>query len=143
MVLASKGFYRKEDSSYSCQDGFDVSDGDNETGYEAIQGAFSDCRKGSYARAILLSPLHPYLPKTAVCLHPTCNRFDHTFVLQQWQKLDQLYERYLEPVLGPMIGASSDRDARQCTLMLEMALCTEGKKVLPCPTRGRFYLLHQ
>ena len=60
-----RGYCGKEGSNHICEEGFDVACDDNEAGYEEIQGAFADCRKGSCARAILLSPLHPDLLKIA------------------------------------------------------------------------------
>ena len=64
---------------------------------------------------------------------PTCNRFDTAFVYRQWHEVQWLYERDLEPVIGPLIGNSSDGDSRR--LMLQLAgIDAAGNKFQPIPT---------
>ena len=66
---------------------------------------------------------------------PTCNRFDTAFVYRQWQEVQRLYERDLEPVIGPLIGNSSDGDSRRRKLMLQLAgIDAAGNRFQPIPT---------
>lgn len=65
---------------------------------------------------------------------PTCNKFDTTFVYRQWQEVQRLYERDLEPVIGPLIGNSSDGDSRRRKIMLQLAgNDAEGNRFRPIP----------
>ena len=54
-----------------------MSVGDGEEGYNAITSAF-----GTYARVIILNPLHPNLPRLLVLIMPICNKFDSDFVFR-------------------------------------------------------------
>ena len=73
------------------------------------------------ARLILINPLVCSFPKQPVVIMPTCNRFSHEFVCSHWCQLGQLFQQFLEPVLGPLIGNSSDGDSRRRKLMLQSA----------------------
>ena len=115
------GFCGVKGTEHKCLDYFTVSVGEGEEGYKSIVNAFEQCKIGTYRRAILLNPLHPKLPRIAVLTMPTCNKFDHTFVYRQWQDVEQLYEQELKPIMGPLIGHSSDGDSRQRKIMLQLA----------------------
>ena len=58
--------------------------GDGEEGYNTIFSAFRNNVIGNYARAIILNPLAPNLPRLPILIMPTCNRFDTDFVHRQW-----------------------------------------------------------
>ena len=73
------------------------------------------------ARLILINPLVCSLPKLPVVIMPTYNRFSHEFAYSHWCQLGQLFHQFLEPVLGPLIGNSSDGDSRRRKLMLQSA----------------------
>ena len=112
--------------------------GDGEEGFKSIDNGFEQCKIDTYGRAILLNPLHPKLPRIAVLTMPTCNKFDHTFVYRQWQDVEWLYEQELKPIMGPLIGHSSDRDSRQRKIMLQLATVTTGSRYQPIPCNNRF-----
>lgn len=135
------GFCGDDGPAHQCLGHADeVHVGDGEAGYNIIREAFNTKRIASYARAVLLNPLHPSLPKIAILIAPTCNRFDHVFVQRQWQVIDDLYKEHLEPVLGPLVGGSSDGDSRRRKLMLQLASCTDGSRHQPIPREEGFVL---
>ena len=133
------GFCGMNGDNHQCLDHFAVDVGDGEEGYNAIISAFQECKIGSYARAIMLNPLHPNLPRLAILCMPTCNKFDTTFVHRQWQEVQRVYERDLEPVLGPLVGNSSDGDSRRRKIMLQLAGSNAaGNRFQPIPTNLGF-----
>ena len=85
------GFYGVKGTEQKCLGYFTVSVGDGEEGYKKIVNAFEHYKIGTYGGAILLNPLHIKLPRIAVLMMPTCNKFDHTFVYRQWQDMERLY----------------------------------------------------
>ena len=72
-------------------------------------------------------------PKIPVLITPTCNRFCHALVCSQWCRLRQLFKQFLEPVLGPLIGNSSDGDSRRRRLMLQSAERNTDSELRPIP----------
>ena len=74
-----------------------------------------------YGRVILLNPLHKSLPRLVICLMPTCNSFDH-HVFMQWQIISRNFEKWLEDLVGPLVGNSSDGDSRRRMLMVQLML---------------------
>ncbi|KAJ7371921.1 hypothetical protein OS493_022019 [Desmophyllum pertusum] len=57
----------------------------------------------------------------------------------QWQEVQRLYERDLEPVIGPLIGNSSDGDSRRRKIMLQLAGSdAEGNRFRPIPAHLGF-----
>ena len=87
----------------------------------AITSVFNNYKIGTYARAIILNPLHPNLPRLPVLIMPTCNKFDSNFVFRQWQEVQRLHEAEIESVVGPLIGNSSDGDSRRRKIMLQLS----------------------
>ena len=79
------GFCGVNGQQHACLDHFAVVVGDGEEGFTTIVNAFKEYKIGTFGRAILLNPFHPNLPRIAVLVMPTCNRFDHQFVYRQWQ----------------------------------------------------------
>lgn len=73
------------------------------------------------------------LPKIPVLIMPTCNKFTHQLVYCQWCQLGQLLKQFLEPVLGPLIGNSSDGDSRRRKLMLQSAEGNTESEFRPIP----------
>lgn len=92
------GFCGVRGEQHTCLDHFTVVVGEDEVGYHAIMDAFREFKIDSYARAIILNPLHPRLPRIVVLTMPTCNKFDNSFVYRQWQEVQRLYERHIEPL---------------------------------------------
>ena len=108
------------DHHYQCLDSFCVPVGDGEEGYKAITSAFNSYKIGTFAQAIILNPLHPKLPRLPVLIMATCNKFDSDFVFRQWPGVQRLYEAEIEPIVGPLIGNSSDGDSRRRKMMLQL-----------------------
>lgn len=132
------GFCGVIGTEHKCLDYFTVSVGDGEEGYKSVVNAFQRYKIGTYGRAILLNPLHPKLPRIAVLTMPTCNKFDHTFVYLQWQDVERLYEQELRPIMGPLIGHSSDGDSRRRKIMLQLATVTTGSRFQSIPHNKGF-----
>ena len=113
--------------------------GNDENAYDNIVQMFEKYKIGGYARVVLLNPLHPCLPRIVALLAATCNKFTYEDVLAQWQQLETLYKCYLEDILGPMNGHSSDGDSRRRKLMLLQARCAEGKRYQPITKDDGFH----
>ena len=106
--------------------------GDGENGYENIMNAFKDYTIGSYGRAIILNTFHPNIPNIPLLIMPTCNRFVSEFVRENHDLICTLYEEFLEPVIGPLIGSASDGDSRRRKLFLENSI-SNGNRYQPIP----------
>ena len=50
--------------------------GNGESGYAAIVDSFQQNDKGSFARVIMVNPLHALLPRLVLVVSCTCNRFN-------------------------------------------------------------------
>ena len=111
------------DGSHKCLFDKRIVIGDDENSYDRMVKAFQEHQVGGYARAILLNPLHPNLPRVVLWLTPTCNRFTHVDVEKQWTSILTEYKKELESVLGPLIGQSSDGDSRRAKLQMQNMLC--------------------
>ena len=121
------GFCGSNDG-HMCSSDHVVKVGTGEDGYHNIKEAFQNNKIASYARVIMINPLHWDLPALVALLTPTCNTFDHTYAEQQWQKLEDLYDEHLLPVLGPLISHASDGDARRRKSMLSRAFCQPNQQ---------------
>ena len=125
------GFCGKVDSKHMCVEDCNVEVGEGEKGYENIVSAFKVNEIGGYARAILLNPLHPCLPKLPVLVMPTCKKFDSKFVRNQWDQLQAIYDKHLRVNLGPLIGQASDGDSRRRKLFLKQMTAKEAERFQP------------
>ena len=134
------GFCGVKGPDHQCLDHFTVKVGDGEEGYNTIFSAFRNNVIGNYARAIILNPLAPNLPRLPILIMPTCNRFDTDFVHRQWQEIERLFEEELEATLGPLIGHSSDGDSRRRKIMLQLMRSKEGLRFQPIPQDLGFVL---
>ena len=121
-----RGFCGQDVANHMCEDNVEIHVGDGQEGYNNIRAAFQNYKIGTQARAMIINPLHPHLPKIPIVIHPTCNKFNAAFVSQQWQQTAQLYNTHLKDVHGPLLGRSSDGDSRRRKLMLSSALSREG-----------------
>lgn len=72
-----------------------------------------------------------YCSAHSVLVMPTCNKFDHHFVYQQWQEVKRLYDQELKGIVGPLIGGSSDGDSRRRKIMLQLATVNVGNRFRP------------
>lgn len=105
---------------HQCESNFEVPVGSAEVAFANIVAAFQDCKRGNYARVIMINPLHPDLPKIPVFVSATCNMFDNAAVRFQWEVIDALCDECgLGDVLGPRVGHASDGDSRRRKLQLE------------------------
>ena len=105
---------------HQCEPNFEVPVGSADVAFANIVAAFQDCKRGNYARVIMINPLHPDLPKIPIFVSATCNMFDNAAVRFQWEVLDALCdENGLGEVLGPRVGHASDGDSRRRKLQLE------------------------
>ena len=134
------GFCGVDGADHKCLDKFTIVVGNGEQGYNAIVNTFSDCKIGSFARAIILNPLRPNLPRLTVLTMPTCNKFHMEFVFHQWQEIERLYEQELEDIIGPLIGHSSDGDSRRRQIMLQLSTDRVSTRYRPIPVDLGFVL---
>ena len=138
------GFCGVTGADHKCLDYFTVVVGNGEQGYNTIVNAFNEYKIGPFARAIILNPLHPKLPRIPVLIMPTCNRFDHEFVFRQRQTVERLYEKELQGIVGPLIGHSSDGDSRRRKLnMLQLGTKNVGSRYRAVPMELGFVLSYR
>jgi hypothetical protein len=112
------GFCGKKDD-HKCAPLFKCTVGAAKVGYENILEAFQGNRIGSFARVIMVNPLHSKLPRLVLVVSCTCNCFDACWVRLQWGRIDQLWQLHCEEQVGPIVGHASDGDSRRRQLMLE------------------------
>ena len=98
------GFCGEKGENHSCKEACNIQVGDGEEGYVNTTNAFQTHKIGSLARAVIVNPLHPGLPKVPILIHSTCNKFDSAFVKRQWDELQRLYRLHLHDQLGPLIS---------------------------------------
>ena len=63
------------------QSHFFVRVGDKDVGYEIIRDSFKNNVIIHYSHVIIANPLHENLPRLVVVVHPTCNRFNGNFFI--------------------------------------------------------------
>ncbi|KAL2620429.1 hypothetical protein R1flu_000634 [Riccia fluitans] len=68
------GFYGDKDN-HVCKMGLEVEVGSGESGYSKIVESFEQKIQGSYARVVIVNPLHEKLPRLIVYASVTCNSF--------------------------------------------------------------------
>ena len=104
------------EDTHSCEweGSFTVSmEGDFDKVWKEMKAA----RVGSLARIMVINPLHPGLPKLVCLWTATCKAFTASeYVAKQWQRVAELFQRWIEPVVGRLVGHSSDGDStrRKC-----------------------------
>ena len=106
------GFFGSKDS-HCCVSNFKPVVGCGNSGYEAIVDAFRLNKKGSFARVIMVNPLHALLPRLVSVVSCTCNCFDFYWVRRQWSDIDRLWEKCCAATIGPIIGHASDGDSKR------------------------------
>ena len=88
-------------------------DGEFDKVWKEMQAA----RVGTLARIMVINPLHPGLPKLVCLWTGTCKAFTATeYIAKQWRRASELFHQWIEPIVGRMIGHSSDGDStrRKC-----------------------------
>ena len=111
------GFFGVKEN-HRCVSTFRPHVGNGESGYAAIVDSFRQNDKGSFARVIMVNPLHALLPRLVLAVSSTCNRFNSDWVRNQWNTIDTLWQDSYGPILGPIVGHSSDGDSRRKQLMV-------------------------
>ena len=122
------GWCGRDEPGHRCDPAFVHVLGDDENAYASLKDAFKNNKVAGLARVIMLNPLHRHLPPLVIFLQATCNTFTHDMVKDQWQHVTRLYNEFLLPTLGPLVGHASDGDSRRRKLHLENALCKDGDR---------------
>jgi hypothetical protein len=105
--------------------------GSDDGAYDRIKELCETFRKGKHLRIMVLNPLDKRWPQL-VCAHfDTCNAFDAAkYVNTQWRQVEVFYRKYIEDIVGPLVGFSSDGDSRRRKLMLHYAMGANPKKLM-------------
>lgn len=111
---------------HRCDSHFRPAVGSGEAGYSNVVDAFKLNRIGSFARVIMVNPLHDRLPRLVLVVNVTCNCFNSAWVREQWSVIDGLWQEHCEEVVGPIIGHASDGDSRRRQLMLQDFTAVSG-----------------
>ena len=106
------GFCGRKGEDHQCSSNDLIIVGDGAQGYETIVDAFQNHTVGHYARLLIVNPLHEHLPRLALVVHCTCNRFDSEFIKNQWNLVEQMWSSKFKDSIGPIIGHASDGDSR-------------------------------
>ena len=104
--------------NHVCVSGFRPIVGSGEEGYRKLLESFSNNKKGSFARVVVVNPLHELLPRLVLVVCCTCNCFNSDWVRGQWDIIDKLWEQECLAAVGPIVGHASDGDSRRRQLML-------------------------
>ncbi|KAL2642825.1 hypothetical protein R1flu_010412 [Riccia fluitans] len=115
------GFYGDKDN-HVCKMGLEVEVGSSESSYSKIEESFEQKIKGSYARVVIVNPLHEKLPRLIVY------SFIVSWVRDHWKGLKQRWDKCCRQAMGPVMGHASDGDARRRKLMLEDYFGSEGQR---------------
>ncbi|KAL2622804.1 hypothetical protein R1flu_003009 [Riccia fluitans] len=121
------GFCGDKDN-HVCKMGLEVEVGFGESGYSKIVESFEQKIQGSYARVVIVNPLHEKLPRLIVYASITCNSFTASWGRDHWKGLKQRWDKCCRQVMGPVLRHASDGDARRRKLMLKDYLGKEGQR---------------
>ncbi|KAL2609554.1 hypothetical protein R1flu_028127 [Riccia fluitans] len=119
------GFCGDKDN-HVCKMGLEVEVGSGESSYSKIVESFEQKIQGSYARVVIVNPLHEKLPRLIVYASVTCNSFIASWVQDHWKGLKQRWDKCCRQAVGPILGHANDGDARRRKLMKEDYLESEG-----------------
>jgi hypothetical protein len=115
-------------SDHSCISNYKPVVGIGDEGYNMIVDSFKLDKMGTFARVIVVNPLHVKLPRLVLSLSCTCNCFDSEWVKEQWKRIEELWQVDCECAIGPIIGHASDGDSRRRQLMLSSYTCADGQR---------------
>jgi hypothetical protein len=115
--------------------------GEDEVAYKALLEFVAANRLGTHLRLVIVNPLDKRLPRLPVLMTATCNTFTHSnYIKPQWAEMRRLYDKHLEPVIGPLVGHGSDGDSRRrMAMLLESALGQPGPLPFTLDTHGFVY----
>jgi hypothetical protein len=105
--------------NHKCISHFKLVVGEGDSGYSNIVNAFSSNCLASFARVIIVNPLHDKLPKLTLVVSCTCNCFDSQWVRDQWDQIDTLWLQECYSYVGPIIGHASDGGSRRRQFMIK------------------------
>jgi hypothetical protein len=77
-------------SDHSCISNYKPVVGVGDEGYNMIVDSFRSDKMGTFARVIVVNPLHVKLPRLVLSLSCTCNCFDSEWVKEQWKRIEEL-----------------------------------------------------
>ncbi|KAL2643815.1 hypothetical protein R1flu_011402 [Riccia fluitans] len=121
------GFCGDKDN-HVCKMGLEVEVGSGESGYSKIVESFEQKIQSSYARVVIVNPLHEKLPRLIVYASITYNLFIVSWVRDHWKGLKQRWDKCCQQAVGPILGHDNDGDANRRKLMLEDYLGSEGQR---------------
>jgi len=75
-----------------------------EVGYNNVLEAFKNNKIASFARVVIVNPLHEKLPRLVLVVCCTCNCFNVNWVRQQWDVIDVLWKLECQAIVGPIVG---------------------------------------
>ncbi|KAL3692993.1 hypothetical protein R1sor_006644 [Riccia sorocarpa] len=111
------GFCGSKDG-HTCQLGLELTVGSGEEGYSHIVDNFGTNVIGSYARVVIVNPLHEKLPRLIIFASVTYNSFVASWVREHWRSLKREWNEHCRTLVGRVIGHSSNGDSRRRKLML-------------------------
>ena len=92
-----------------------IEDGDV-TAYEKLAKWHEESRTGTQVRLMVINPMDVQMAQLPIYFAPTCLTFTAAgYVAEQWRLLRVLYDKFLLPVLGPLVseGASDGASTRR------------------------------
>ncbi|MCO5588629.1 hypothetical protein L7F22_042586 [Adiantum nelumboides] len=113
------GFCGSKGENHQCCSNDIITIGEGSQGYEKIINAFQNHEIENYACLLIVNPLHESLPRLALVVHCTCNRFDSIFIRAQWSHIERLWNSTLKDIIEPIIGHALDGDSRRRKFMAE------------------------
>ena len=117
---------------------FELEIGNTDASYDFMIKCFHDYSIGTLARTMILNPMHANLPRVVMGIFPTCNRFTHKDVDDQWISVEEIFQRKMCDRIGPLVGHSSDGDSRRRKLMVQKMLKTGGDSYDPIGKENSF-----
>jgi hypothetical protein len=122
------GYCGEAGEGHVCKEDSVVIVGPRAGAYAIIENAHLSMQLASYIRLVMINPLYPDLPKLAVLVHGTCNRFTAAWIKESWARLRVLVYKHVVPVIGPLVGHASDGDARRFAIQQgEMRMLPPGR----------------
>ena len=97
--------------------------GSSDTSFANMESFATHQKIAPYLRLVLINPHHYDLPRLPCLMVGTCLTFTaYKYILPQWRQLAEWYNKHLLPVIGPLIGRSSDGDSRRRKAFFERSI---------------------
>ena len=107
------GFCGRKGPGHTCDAKHCIVIGTGDDAYKIIENAWATQQLAGYLRLMVVNPLHDKLPSLSVMAHATCNRFNASWIRNDWVTTKALALKYISPHLGFFKGRGSDGDARR------------------------------